>query len=127
MFASEIIPASATTTTSESPWTVMNERMVGSFVRVSASLPSNVWTSQGEPGRIRPRSAALTSVITSARERSDRRGVRLRMVCLMVRDDLSEIIVAPCHLPPPRIFLHFRVKRRTSIPRPGRDPGLGRR
>jgi hypothetical protein len=49
MFASETIPASATTTTSASPWAAMNALTVGIIVRVSALLPSNALTISGNP------------------------------------------------------------------------------
>jgi hypothetical protein len=38
--ASEIMPASATTVTSVSPWAALNELITGSIVAVSALLPS---------------------------------------------------------------------------------------
>ncbi len=49
MFASEIIPASATTVTSGSWWAAMNSSMTGSMVLVSALLPSNAETISGNP------------------------------------------------------------------------------
>lgn len=51
LFAAEIIPASATMVTSGSWWAVMNARMVGSMVVVSARLPSNASTISGDPSR----------------------------------------------------------------------------
>jgi hypothetical protein len=48
-FASEIIPASATTVTSGRSWAVMNCSMTGSIVLVSARLPSNAETMSGNP------------------------------------------------------------------------------
>ena len=47
--ASETMPASATTVTSASRWAAMNEVMVGSIVLVSALLPSNASTINGNP------------------------------------------------------------------------------
>jgi hypothetical protein len=49
LFASETIPASATTVTSASRWAAMNEVMVGSIVLVSAWFPSNASTINGNP------------------------------------------------------------------------------
>ena len=48
-FASEIIPASATTVTSGSWWAAMNFSMTGSIVLVSALFPSNALTMSGNP------------------------------------------------------------------------------
>jgi hypothetical protein len=50
-FASEIIPASATTVTSGSRWAAMNFPVTGSMVLVSARLPSNAETISGNPSR----------------------------------------------------------------------------
>ena len=49
LFASEIIPASATIVTSASWWAAMNALIVGSIVVVSARLPSNASTISGNP------------------------------------------------------------------------------
>jgi hypothetical protein len=49
MFASEIIPASATTVMSGSWWAAMNFSVTGSMVRVSARLPSNAESMRGNP------------------------------------------------------------------------------
>ena len=49
LFASETMPASATTVTSASWWAAMNARIVGSIVVVSALLPSNASTISGNP------------------------------------------------------------------------------
>lgn len=43
------MPASATIVTSRSRWAVMNARIVGSMVAVSARLPSNASTASGNP------------------------------------------------------------------------------
>ena len=48
-FASDIIPASATTVTSGSPCAAMNAFSTGKIVVVSAVLPSNAWTCSGNP------------------------------------------------------------------------------
>ena len=48
-FASEIMPASATTVTSGSWWAAMNFSVTGSMVFVSARLPSNAETNSGKP------------------------------------------------------------------------------
>ena len=48
-FASEIIPASATTVTPGSWWSVMNASITGSMVLVSALFPSNAETISGNP------------------------------------------------------------------------------
>jgi hypothetical protein len=48
-FASEIMPASATTVTSGSRCAAMNFSMTGSMVLVSARLPSNAETMSGNP------------------------------------------------------------------------------
>jgi hypothetical protein len=48
-FASEIIPASATTVTSGSRWAAMNFSITGSMVLVSALFPSNAETMSGNP------------------------------------------------------------------------------
>jgi len=48
-FASEIMPASATTVTSGSWWAAMNALTTGSMVLVSALLPSNALTMSGNP------------------------------------------------------------------------------
>ena len=48
-FASEIIPASATTVTSGRRWAAMNFSMTGSMVLVSARLPSKAETISGNP------------------------------------------------------------------------------
>ena len=48
-FASEIMPASATTVTSGSRWAAMNFSMTGSMVLVSALFPSNAETISGNP------------------------------------------------------------------------------
>ena len=48
-FASEIMPASATTVTSGSWWAAMNASMTGSMVLVSARLPSKAETMSGNP------------------------------------------------------------------------------
>jgi hypothetical protein len=45
----EIIPASATTITSASPWEAMKDPSTGSIVAVSALLPSNACTINGKP------------------------------------------------------------------------------
>ena len=49
LLLAEIMPASATMVTSGSWWAVMNARMVGSMVVVSAVLPSNASTISGNP------------------------------------------------------------------------------
>jgi hypothetical protein len=49
MLFSEIIPASATMTTSVRRWAAMNALITGSIVRVSALLPSNALTIRGNP------------------------------------------------------------------------------
>jgi hypothetical protein len=51
MFASEIMPASATTVTSGNSWAAMNFSMTGSMVLVSARLPSKAQTMSGNPSR----------------------------------------------------------------------------
>ena len=48
-FASEIMPASATTVTSGRRWAAMNASMTGSIVLVSAMFPSNADTISGNP------------------------------------------------------------------------------
>ena len=48
-FASDTIPASATTVTSGSWCAAMNDSITGSIVRVSARLPSNADTISGNP------------------------------------------------------------------------------
>jgi hypothetical protein len=48
-FASEIIPASATTVTSGKSWAAMNFSMTGSIVLVSAPFPSKAETMSGNP------------------------------------------------------------------------------
>jgi hypothetical protein len=48
-FASEIIPASATTVTSGKLWAAMNFSITGSIVLVSARLPSKAETMSGNP------------------------------------------------------------------------------
>ena len=48
-FASDTMPASATTVTSGSWWAAMNDSMTGSIVLVSALLPSNALTISGNP------------------------------------------------------------------------------
>ena len=48
-FASEIMPASATTVTSGRWWAAMNFSMTGSIVLVSALLPSKAETMSGNP------------------------------------------------------------------------------
>jgi hypothetical protein len=48
-FASEIIPASATTVISGSWWAAMNASITGSIVLVSALFPSNAETMSGNP------------------------------------------------------------------------------
>ena len=65
-FASEIIPASATTVTSGSWWAAMNFSMTGSMVFVSARLPSNVETMSGKPSW----PASRPMVICGSRRRS---------------------------------------------------------
>src|SRR6478735_256719 len=52
LFASDSIPASATTVMSVSRCAVMNACSVGSMVAVSALLPSNASTREREPGRV---------------------------------------------------------------------------
>ena len=47
--ASEIIPASATTVTSDSWWAALKALITGSIVAVSALLPSNASTVSGNP------------------------------------------------------------------------------
>lgn len=49
MFASEIMPASATTVTWGSAWAAMNVSITGSIVLVSARLPSNADSMSGNP------------------------------------------------------------------------------
>jgi hypothetical protein len=49
LFASDTIPASATTVTSASRWAAMNASITGSIVLVSALLPSNASTINGNP------------------------------------------------------------------------------
>jgi hypothetical protein len=66
MFLSEIIPASATMTTSRRPCAAMNERIVGSIVAVSALLPSNALTITGNPEA----SVSNPTVICGSRRRS---------------------------------------------------------
>lgn len=47
--ASEIMPASATTMTSVRLWAALNALITGSMVAVSALLPSNASTANGNP------------------------------------------------------------------------------
>jgi hypothetical protein len=49
MFASEIMPASATTVTSGSWWAAMNFSLTGSIVLVSARFPSKAESMSGNP------------------------------------------------------------------------------
>ena len=49
MFASEIMPASATTVTSGSWWAAMNALMTGSMVLVSPLSPSKAESISGNP------------------------------------------------------------------------------
>jgi len=51
MFASEIMPASATTVTSGRAWAAMNSLMTGSMVLVSPLSPSNADSISGKPDR----------------------------------------------------------------------------
>ena len=48
-FASDTIPASATTVTSGRSWAAMNASMTGSIVLVSARFPSKALTISGNP------------------------------------------------------------------------------
>lgn len=64
--AAEIMPASATTVTSLSWWAFMNARIVGSIVVVSAVLPSNALTINGNPVA----SVSRPTVICGASRRS---------------------------------------------------------
>lgn len=65
-FASEIMPASATTVTSRNRWAAMNDVMTGSMVAVSALLPSNASTIRGKPEV----SVSMPRVICGSRRRS---------------------------------------------------------
>ena len=65
-FASEIMPASATTVTSGSWWAAMNFPMTGSMVLVSARLPSKAETMSGNPSC----PASRPMVICGSRRRS---------------------------------------------------------
>ena len=65
-FASEIMPASATTVTSGSWWAAMNVSMTGSMVFVSALLPSKAETMSGNPSC----PASRPMVICGSRRRS---------------------------------------------------------
>jgi hypothetical protein len=62
----ETMPASATMVTSVSRWAVMNARIVGSMVAVSARLPSNASTASGNPEP----SVSRPMVIWGSRRRS---------------------------------------------------------
>jgi hypothetical protein len=64
--ASEIIPASAATVTSDSWRAAMNAVMTGSMVLVSALLPSNAWAISGNPVA----SVSSPMVICGSRRRS---------------------------------------------------------
>jgi hypothetical protein len=66
LFASDTIPASATTVTSASWWAAMNASMVGSMVLVSALLPSKASTINGNPVA----SVSSPMVICGSRRRS---------------------------------------------------------
>ena len=63
--ASEIIPASATTVTSDSWWAALKALITGSIVAVSALLPSNASTVSGNPAA----SVSSPRVICGSRRR----------------------------------------------------------
>jgi hypothetical protein len=66
LFAADTIPASATIVTSDSWWAVMNALIVGNIVSVSALLPSNASTVNGNPVA----SVSRPMVICGSRRRS---------------------------------------------------------
>ena len=65
-FASDTMPASATTVTSGRWWAAMNAWITGSMVLVSALLPSNADTISGNPDA----SVSRPMVICGSRRRS---------------------------------------------------------
>ena len=65
MFASQIIPESATMVTSSRPWAAMNFLRVGTMVVLSALLPSKALTLSGNPGA----SVSRPMVICGSRRR----------------------------------------------------------